>query len=333
MAANIADDVIAQALESVERRAKPVDEAKPAAGGEPVEDEPVEAAPAPEALSEAAAAPADSQSELKKLSGEIRQLKGDLLEARQALRQREAELEASQAMSRKTMEQLREHHDRLLRAAADLENFKKRTAREREEANKFGQEKLLREMLPVGDNLDRALEHAKSPADFEGLKTGIQMTRKLFDKTLAKFGAVGFSAVGQPFDPNLHEAMQAVESDQEPGTVLHEMVCGYTLHERLMRPAMVVVAKAKPAAAPQEAPAEQPAAAEQAAAGQPGEQEAEAGAADSAAAAEQAAAGQPGEQEAEAGAADSAAAAEQPSAPEAAETANEAGEEKTAIED
>jgi len=215
LATNITEDVIQQALKSVERHS-----------GKPGAEEKAEA---PDAA-------------------EVATLKEELLSARQALRQKEAELETSQEMARETLDKLKDQHERMLRAAADLENYKKRAAKEREEVAKFGQEKLLREVLPVLDNLDRALEHALTPSDFDGLKSGLLMTRKLFEDTLGKFGVKGFSARGEPFDPNRHEAMQAVESDEAPGTVVAEHVRGFMLHDRLMRPAMVVVARPRAAA-------------------------------------------------------------------------------------
>lgn len=171
-------------------------------------------------------------------------LRADLLEARQALRQREAELELSQQMSRQALEKLKEEHERALRAQADLENVRKRAGKERDEHAKFSQEKLLRDLLPVLDNLDRALEHAASSSGSEGLTSGIRMTRKLLEEVLARNGVRAVEALERPFDPRLHEAMQSVESPAPPGTVVAEMVRGYTLHDRLLRPAMVVVSRA-----------------------------------------------------------------------------------------
>jgi molecular chaperone GrpE len=171
-------------------------------------------------------------------------LRGELLQARQALRQREAELEVSQKMGRQTLERLKEEHDRALRALADLDNLRKRAGREREEHARFSQEKLLRELLPVLDNLDRALDHAGAPDAQGPLASGIEMTRKLFHEVLGRHGVKAFEALGQPFDPRLHEAMQSVESEAAPGMVLSELVRGYALHERLLRPAMVVVSRA-----------------------------------------------------------------------------------------
>ena len=135
--------------------------------------------------------------------------------------------------------------DRALRAAADLENVKKRAQKEREDIQKFGGEKMLKDFLPVLDNLDRALAHAKSPADFESLREGLVMTRKLFEDAFGKHGVKGFSALGQPFDPHRHEAMQQVETAEvPPNTVVTEVVRGYTLNDRLIRPAMVAVSRA-----------------------------------------------------------------------------------------
>ncbi len=175
--------------------------------------------------------------------GEIKKLREQLLEARQALRQREAELEVSQNMGRETLAKLKDQHERTLRAVADLDNHRKRVQREREEQAKFGQEKLLKDLLPVVDNFDRALEHARSATDLEAVKSGVAMMKKLFEDTLARHGVKAFSALGQPFDPKLHDAMQTVESDEAPGTVVMEVVRGFMLHDRLMRPAMVGVAK------------------------------------------------------------------------------------------
>lgn len=169
---------------------------------------------------------------------ELEQLRAELEEAR-------SQLEFSQTKSRETMDRLKESHERALRATADLENYKKRAQKEKDEVQKFGSERLLKDFLPVVDNLDRALEAAQKSTDFESLRTGVEMTRKLFDSAFGKHGVKGFSAAGQPFDPRLHEAMQQVESAAVPaGHVLYEAVRGYTLHERLMRPALVVVARA-----------------------------------------------------------------------------------------
>lgn len=183
------------------------------------------------------------------LNKQLERYRAELLDVRTKLREREAELELSLAKGREASEKCQEEHALRLRAAADLENYRKRALRDREETAKFGQEKLLKEILPVIDNLERALD-PKNSADLEALRTGVEMTHKLFESTLSRVGLTGFSAVGQQFDPSLHEAMQAVESDEAPGTIVSEMVRGFMLHDRLLRPAMVFVAKARPASPP-----------------------------------------------------------------------------------
>ncbi len=136
----------------------------------------------------------------------------------------------------------RELHDRLLRTAADFENFKKRSKKEADEASTRGREQLLKELLPALDNLERALKHA--PAG-DPLAVGVQQTEKQLLQALEKFGVVRFSAVGKPFDPSLHDAIQQVEtSEYPPGTVAQEFASGYMLGQRLLRAAMVAVAKA-----------------------------------------------------------------------------------------
>jgi molecular chaperone GrpE len=160
----------------------------------------------------------------------------------------ETQLELSQAKARETLERLKDEHERLLRAAADLENAKKRAAREREEVQRFGNERLLKDLLPALDGLDRAL--AAVPED-DPLAKGVRMVRSTLEQALAKHGVKGFSAMGAPFDPALHEAlMQVPTADAAPGTVVLEHARGFTLNDRLIRPAMVGVAVAPPPAAP-----------------------------------------------------------------------------------
>ncbi len=157
-----------------------------------------------------------------------------------------AQLELSQEQGRTSMQRIKDGHEKMLRAVADLENFKKRAAKEKEEQHKFGNEKLLRDLLPVVDNFDRALEHSKAGGDLASLEKGVLMVRKLFEDTLLKHGVKAFESKGKPFDPNLHEAMQQVEtSDLPPNHVVSELVRGFTLNDRLVRPALVMVSKAK----------------------------------------------------------------------------------------
>ncbi len=208
---NIADDVLKEALAAVEKRT---------GGGEEGAEVPVEAAA--EAPS---APPADEQ------AGKVAEL--------------EQQLEFSMTKGRELAGKLKDEHEKLLRAVADLDNFKKRALKEKDEVQRFGIEKLLKDFLPVYDNFDRALDAAKSPDDFDSLKKGVEMIRKLFEDTLGKHGVKVFSSKGQPFDPNRHEAMSATETTEFPPNHVHtEMLRGFTLNDRLVRAALVIISKA-----------------------------------------------------------------------------------------
>jgi molecular chaperone GrpE len=137
------------------------------------------------------------------------------------------------------------NYDRLLRQAAELENYKKRTARERDEAIRFANESLIKDLLPVVDNLERAIAHAPGSVDGNPLVEGVGMVLRGLRDVLAKHGVTAISAQGQPFDPSKHEAMSQVETaDYEPNSVVAELHKGYMLRDRLLRPALVSVAKA-----------------------------------------------------------------------------------------
>lgn len=136
--------------------------------------------------------------------------------------------------------------DQLLRTLADFDNFRKRSRRELVDAERRGRDELLKEFLPVFDNLDRASLHAETATDTKALAEGIGLVMRQFADTLAKVGIERIAAVGKPFDPALHEAVQQLEtSDFEPGTIAAEVQAGYRNTEKLIRPALVVVAKAK----------------------------------------------------------------------------------------
>jgi molecular chaperone GrpE len=153
-------------------------------------------------------------------------------------------LSEAEKKNRELSEKLKETNERMLRAAADLDNYRKRVFKEKEELRKFGAEKLLKDFLQILDNLDRALEHARTGQDFESLREGVAMTRKLFEDTLARHGVTPVAALGKPFDPHLHDALQHIETKElAPNHVISEVVKGYLLNERLMRPSLVVVSK------------------------------------------------------------------------------------------
>lgn len=157
------------------------------------------------------------------------------------LRTRIEELEAKE---RELSTQVGQERERALRAAADLDNARKRAQRERDEVVRFGLERVLKDLLPVIDNLDRALELGERTGKWDGLAEGVRMTRKLLEDTLAKQGLKAFSARGQPFDPHLHEAMGHEERPDLPlNAVSTEVLRGFTLYDRLVRPALVMVAR------------------------------------------------------------------------------------------
>ncbi len=137
--------------------------------------------------------------------------------------------------------------DQLLRTLADFDNFRKRSRRELSDAERRGRDDMLKEFLPVFDNLDRASTHAETATDVKALADGIGLVMRQFSDTLGKLGIERVPAVGHPFDPAVHEAVQQLEtSDYEPGNIAAEVQAGYRTSEKLIRPALVVVAKAKP---------------------------------------------------------------------------------------
>lgn len=138
----------------------------------------------------------------------------------------------------------REIQDRLLRQAADLENYKKRAAREKADSIRYANENLVRDLLPVLDNLERALGYAEGGGNGKPLLEGIDMVLKNFLEVLGRHGVTPVSAVGERFDPAKHEAVAQVESpEHDPNVVVDEYRKGYYLLDRLLRPAQVTVAK------------------------------------------------------------------------------------------
>lgn len=133
--------------------------------------------------------------------------------------------------------------DRWLRERADLENVKRRAVREKQDALRFGSEGLLKDLLPIIDNLHRALAHAKSQRPDDPIVTGVELVLRGFDEVLERHGVKVVPARGAPFDPNRHEAISHVESEHPPNTVIDEHQRGYVLHDRLLRPALVTVGK------------------------------------------------------------------------------------------
>lgn len=160
--------------------------------------------------------------------------------------QLQAELEAANA-------KVAEHWDQILRAKAELENVRKRASRDIDNARKFALEGIAAELLPVRDSLELGMEAANNEtADLKSVRDGMQLIQQMLAKLMEQHGIRTIEPAGEAFDPDLHQAMSMQETaEQAPNTVLAVMQKGYTLNDRLLRPAMVVVAKA-PAAAPNE---------------------------------------------------------------------------------
>jgi len=140
----------------------------------------------------------------------------------------------------------RELQDKMLRMAAEFDNYKKRMVREQETAFKYAEEGLLKELLPSLDNLERALAHQNLSDEVKSMREGVDLTLKALLAATAKFGLTPIDSVGQPFDPNLHEALaMEVSETLPPQSVVREFEKGYFYKDRLLRAAKVVVAKAK----------------------------------------------------------------------------------------
>ena len=136
--------------------------------------------------------------------------------------------------------------DQFLRTVAELDNFRKRSNREREELFKYACLGLMSDLLPAMDNLQRAVD-AASGDDSSGIVTGVQMVLKQFEEIFSRHGAAPIAAMGEPFDPNFHEALQQVPSaDVPPMTVVQELERGFKLHDRVLRPSKVIVSTQPP---------------------------------------------------------------------------------------
>ena len=143
-------------------------------------------------------------------------------------------------------EELSASHDRLLRLQADFDNFRKRAARDREDALQFGPQNLVKDLLSVVDNLARAIDHARQSGggDLEGLLQGVELVRRELESVLSKHNVREVEALGKNFNPAQHEAMAQIPvATVEPNTVVEVLQKGYQLRDRLIRPARVIVAR------------------------------------------------------------------------------------------
>jgi molecular chaperone GrpE len=157
---------------------------------------------------------------------------------------RVAQLEAALAEAQK---EKKETWDKFVRVSADLENYRRRAKRDMDDAKADARTRVLKEMLPVIDNLERALAHTDGTAgDIGSILEGVKLVLRQFSHALEKCEVTAVEAEGKPFDPNLHEAIGQQESDAAPGTVVSVLQKGYRLSDRLLRPALVMVARGKP---------------------------------------------------------------------------------------
>lgn len=160
----------------------------------------------------------------------------------------ESTLQQLQQQLEEAQSEVRANQDRFLRERAELENFKKRMQREKAEALRFACEPLIRDILPVVDNLERAVEHGVGNG--QSVLDGVRLVLKSLLDVLDRHGVKRVDAVGQPFDPSRHEAMAQVEStEHEPNHVVEQYHRGYLLHDRLLRPALVTVSRRRSAGA------------------------------------------------------------------------------------
>ncbi|ENN98424.1 MULTISPECIES: nucleotide exchange factor GrpE [Pseudoalteromonas] len=188
------------------------------------------------------------------LNEEVAQMEADVEAAVEAAEQHEADQEQSPeaeiamlyAELEAAKQTIADQKDSVVRAAADVDNIRRRAAQDVEKAHKFALEKFANELLPVIDNLERAIEFSdKENETLKPLLEGIDMTVKSFNDAVAKFGVEIVNPQGEQFNPEFHQAMSIQPSnDVSPNTVLAVMQKGYTLNGRLLRPAMVMVSKA-----------------------------------------------------------------------------------------
>ena len=179
-----------------------------------------------------------SESQLEEANGET-----DLSQADQASELSEG---GSQEPEQPAQEELQILQDKYMRLAAEFDNYKRRAQKDQRDAIRYANESLLKNLLPTIDNLERAIKSGIDAGASGALIEGVELTHKQFLETVGKLGVRQISSTGNPFDPTMHQAVAQVESASvEPNTVVEEFQKGYFLHDRILRPAMVTVAKEK----------------------------------------------------------------------------------------
>ncbi len=170
--------------------------------------------------------------------------KGETQEDHKKKKKKDEVVEELQQALEEKEEVLKELNNKFLYLQADFENFKKIKAKEKQDLHKFGNEVLIKELIPVIDNLERAIDHAGKSEEAKGIVEGIQITLNEFLKVLERSGVERIDAMGKKFDPNFHEALfQEDREDMEPDMVTSVILKGYTLNGRLLRPSRVSVSK------------------------------------------------------------------------------------------
>ena len=160
--------------------------------------------------------------------------------------EQEKELSLENTVPQEAIEEKDDYYDKYLRLAADFDNFRKRTLKERSDYIKYSNEAIVKDLLPALDNFERAIEHVQNAKDLESIVTGVQMIFSQLESTLERFGVKKISSSGKDFDPTLHEAVSYVPSpEHEANTIIQEHQKAYFLHDRLLRPALVTVAAEK----------------------------------------------------------------------------------------
>jgi molecular chaperone GrpE len=169
----------------------------------------------------------------------------DMVEAASSNGQELDELQQLRGSLTAKSDEAKANQDRYLRAVAELENYKRVSQREQRESIRYGNESILKELLPAIDNLERAIQAAKTNAGTDALIQGVELTLKQLQEAIGRFGVKPISCIGQPFDPTCHQAVTQVASERiAPGHVVDEFQKGYLLHDRVLRAAMVSVATA-----------------------------------------------------------------------------------------
>ncbi len=183
----------------------------------------------------------EEETQKHETAGEPRERKHE--EHRKKKKKEDAPEELKKELAQKE-EEVKSLQEKILYLQADFENFKKLKAKERQDTLKFANEEIVKELLPVVDNLERALAHSESTDDYKSIHEGVRITLNQFLKVLEKSGVTPIDSIGQKFDPNFHEALyQEERDDMEADTVVSEVQKGYILNDRLIRPSRVGVSK------------------------------------------------------------------------------------------